>query len=102
MALELTKKSNFGIDATYWYIATFEKLSFKDKECAIILHGFSDKTCREGKFILEGKMYNNSPLAVCWFHFNGADFDFDYTDNVTEKAYIKIKKIVDWKDAKDV
>ena len=92
MALQITKETQYGIDATYWNIKSFEKLSFKDKEVAVQLAGYKDKTQRA----------IGQPLTHWWFHINGDNFDFDYTDNITEKTYLKIKADENWIGAKDI
>jgi len=94
MALSITKSTKFGINVTYWHIEGFEKLSYKFKQCSLILLGYATEQAR-----LAGNAY----LTSVRFEWNDDSFPFSYedSDNVIAKSYITIKTIDGWTDAID-
>ena len=64
MALQITKSTDFGVDATYWMV-TSVNLDFYHESARVMISGWTDSSAQSG-----GK----TPISGFPFEFSGADF----------------------------
>lgn len=91
MALYKKINTGYGVDAEYWKI-TNVKIDWLTRDSSFLLKGYSSKEARDNMSL---------ELDSYVFKFSRDKFDFEYTDNVVEKVYVKIKAIPYWSDAID-
>jgi hypothetical protein len=87
MALLKTVKTQFGIDATYWNIFSFNE-DFKNKTLEVVINGYVSK---------EARLDNNQPIAWQNLNFNGDE----YIKDATRKSIYSALKTKDFSDAQD-
>jgi len=92
MALNISKETGFGVNATYWHITKIY-INYHVGILTAIMEGHLDEDARRS-----GK----AKLKDVAFEFTGSDFDYGFDDNITSKTYDKIKLMKEWSLSKDV
>ena len=87
MALLKSVNTNYGIDATYWNIASMVE-NFKSKANSIILHGYLD---------LDARTNDMQPVITKSLLLTGDE----YIQDATRKAVYEKLKTTKFVDAKD-
>ena len=87
MALLKSIETQYGIDATYWNIFSFNE-DFKNKSIEVVVVGYASKDTR---------LANNEPVAWQNLTFNGDD----YIKDVTRTAIYEKLKLTSFSDSTD-
>ena len=87
MALLKTVKTNFGIDATYWNIASINE-NFKDKTLEVVMFGYISQEIRAS---------DSDPVSWKTFQF----IENDYIKDATRALVYAALKTKEFDDSKD-
>lgn len=89
MALNISRPTSFGVDATYWRIISAQ-IDFGKNRMAIFMAGYTSEEARDA---------GAAPLVQEQVDFIAESFIPDATRSV---VYDALKTLPDWKEAEDV